>query len=196
MNKELEKIRQAIINHPSNKEYTLKGIEPLYTISPKSKIIIIGQAPGIKAQNSKMTWNDLSGDKLRNWLGVTWDEFYNPDNFAQIPMDFYFPGKGKSGDLPPRKDFAPLWHPQLLSHIENIELIILIGIYSQKFYLKNAKINLTQNVLAFREFLPKFIPLPHPSPRNIGWYINNPWFEDEVIPILKQKVREILKKGE
>ena len=194
MNKDLEQIRKAIIEDPSNLEFKEKGYEPVYTISKKSKIIIIGQAPGIKAQMSKLAWNDLSGNKLRDWLGVTKEEFYNPDLFAHIPMDFYYPGKSKSGDLPPRFGFAALWHPLLLALVDDLKLIILIGNYSQKHYLKNSKKNLTENVKSYQEYLPLYLPLPHPSPRNIGWYIANPWFEKEVIPKLRKRVKEILNK--
>lgn len=192
----LKSIYNDIINDPDNSKFTKKDYLPIYTISEKSKIIIIGQAPGIKAQTSKIAWNDLSGNKLRDWLGVTKDEFYNTDYFALVPMDFYYPGKGKSGDLPPRTGFASKWHPKLFSKLNNIELIILIGSYSVKHYLKdNAKANLTLTVKSYKEYLPKYFPITHPSPRNIGWHINNPWFENNVIPDLKKIIKDIIKKS-
>lgn len=190
---ELNQIKNEIINDIDNQEFTNKGWLPIYTISEKSKIIIIGQAPGIKAQTSHLAWNDLSGNKLRDWLEVTKDQFYNTNIFALVPMDFYFPGSGKTGDLPPRRNFAAKWHPKLFSKLDNLKLIILIGSYSQKYYLKDsAKTNLTATVKSYNEYLPSFFPLPHPSPRNIGWHINNPWFEQEVIPDLKKIVKDII----
>ncbi len=191
----LKQIRQEIIDDPENREFTEKGWLPLYTISPQSKIIVIGQAPGIKTQEKNVAWRDLSGDKLRQWLGVTIDEFYDTDNFAQIPMDFYYPGKAKSGDKPPRKNFAQKWHPKLLAQLDQVELIILIGNYSQKHYLKDlAKKNLTETVHAFKEYLPTYFPLAHPSPLNIRWFVKNPWYETDVLPELKKRVQKILKK--
>lgn len=195
---ELIQIRNDIIKDIDNQEYTNMGWLPIYTISSKSKIIIIGQAPGIKAQTSEIAWNDLSGNKLRSWLGVSKEQFYNTDIFGLVPMDFYFPGSSKSGDLPPRRNFASKWHPKLFSNLDDLKLIILIGNYSQKYYLKDsAKTNLTAKVKSYTEYLPTYFPLPHPSPRNIGWHINNPWFEEEVIPELKRVVQEIITgKGE
>lgn len=191
----LIKINEEIINDKANDYYHEQGWLPLYKVSPKSKIVIIGQAPGIKAQSLNETWMDKSGDKLREWLGVTREEFYNTDLFAQIPMDFYYPGKAKTGDLPPRADFAPKWHHKLLSNMPDVELIILIGNYSQKFYLKDkCEETLTKTVKNYNNYLPKYIPLPHPSPLNFRWFNNNPWFELEVLPILKVKVNNILKK--
>lgn len=176
-----------------NQEYTNLGYLPLYSVNENSKILIIGQAPGIKAQLSNSTWNDLSGDKLRSWLGVTREEFYDENLFGLIPMDYYYPGKGKTGDLPPRKDFAPKWHPLILEHLNNVKLIILIGSYSQKYYLKS-KDNLTTNVFNFKKYLPEYFPLVHPSPLNFRWFNKNPWFESEVIPELQKIIKDIIKK--
>lgn len=193
MNNNLYKIYNEIINDPDNQEYTIKGWLPIYTVSNKSKIVIIGQAPGIKAQESKIAWNDLSGNKLRDWLGVTREDFYETSKFALIPMDFYYPGQGKSGDLPPRRGFAEKWHSKILNELDSLQLIILIGQYSQNYYLKDkAKKNLTETVKAYKEYLPDYFPLAHPSPRNIRWHIKNPWFEEYVIPDLKKIVKSIL----
>lgn len=192
-NYELNKIREEIINDIDNIEFTKQGYMPLYSVSHKSKIIIIGQAPGIKAQEAQLPWNDLSGNKLREWLGVSVEEFYDNNIFAHIPMDFYYPGKGKSGDLPPRKDFAKKWHSKIFKNIEEIKLIILIGSYSQKYYLKETfKKNLTDTVKAYNEYLPKYFPLAHPSPLNIRWFIQNPWYLEEVIPSLREIVHNII----
>jgi|SRR5690554_3554481 len=193
MNNNLYKIYNEIINDPDNQEYTIKGWLPIYTLSNESKIVIIGQAPGIKAQESKIAWNDLSGNKLRDWLGVTREDFYETSKFALIPMDFYYPGQGKSGDLPPGRGFAEKWHSKILNELDSLQLIILIGQYSQNYYLKDkAKKNLTETVKAYKEYLPDYFPLAHPSPRNIRWHIKNPWFEEYVIPDLKKIVKSIL----
>ncbi len=189
----LDAIKHAMMNDPINQEYTDKGFEPLFLADPKSKIMIVGQAPGMKAQSTGLTWNDASGDRLREWLGVDRKTFYNPELFAMVPMDFYYPGKGKSGDLPPRKGFAEKWHPIILEHLPNLELIILVGSYAQHHYLKDhQKKTLTETVRSYQDYLPKYFPLVHPSPRNVGWHIVNPWFICDVIPLLKQRVHHIL----
>lgn len=166
---------------------------PIVQANAKSKIVIIGQAPGQKVQDSGIPWDDQSGNELRRWLNVTKEQFYNPDLFALIPMGFCFPGTGKSGDLPPRPECAPLWHPQLLLEMKEVKLIILIGQYAQKRYLKvHCKPTLTENVKNYQEYLPNFLPLVHPSPRNKIWQKKNPWFEEEVIPVLQDIVRDII----
>ena len=120
--------------------------------------------------------------------------FYSTDKIAIIPMDFYYPGRGKSGDLPPRKDFAAKWHPKILKELPNVELFILVGKYTQDYYLKNiSKENLTLTVKSFKEYLPKYFPIVHPSPLNIGWLKKNPWFEQNVLPILKESVKKAMK---
>jgi uracil-DNA glycosylase len=189
----LEKIRDEIVNDPANKSWRTAGFGPLYTASEHSKIVIVGQAPGKKAQDSAIPWNDASGVELRKWLGVSDQQFYNPDLFAILPMDFYYPGKGAHGDLPPRKDFAPKWHPQILANMQEVELTILIGSYAQRYYLsKLAKSNLTQTVAAFEEYLPTFFPLVHPSPLNFRWQAKNPWFHQKLVPILQERIKKIL----
>lgn len=166
---------------------------PIVQASTQSKIVIIGQAPGLKVQNSGIPWDDLSGDELRRWLGVTKNQFYNNKLFALVPMGFCYPGKGTSGDLPPRPECAPLWHDKLLKEIKSVKLILLIGQYSQKLYLaENFKPTLTENVKDYKKNLPKYLPLVHPSPRNRIWQKKNSWFELEVVPFLQQRVKEIL----
>lgn len=188
-----DRMRAEIIADPMNADMQAKGYEPVYTAGPKAKIVIVGQAPGTKAQTTKKPWNDQSGKLLREWLQMSEEQFYNPDIVALIPMDFYYPGKGAHGDLPPRKGFAEKWHPKLLEHMPNVELIILIGAYSQKYYLgKNAKINLTETVRAYKEYLPRYFPLVHPSPLNFRWRAVNPWFGTEVVPVLAALTKEIL----
>jgi uracil-DNA glycosylase len=154
-----------------------------------SKIVVIGQAPGLRAQESQIPWNDASGIKLREWLAVTDPQFYDPDTIALLPMDFYYPGKGTHGDLPPRPGFAPLWHPRILRLMPELRLTVLIGNYAQKHYLgRGAKKNLTETVRAYRDYGPDRIPLVHPSPLNFRWQAKNPWFEAEVIPALRALV--------
>ena len=178
---------------PANAEFTAQGWEPIYTASPSAKLVIIGQAPGIKAQESQVAWNDASGKNLRSWLSIDESVFYDPTQVALLPMDFYFPGKGKSGDKPPRKDFAPTWHPRILEQMPNVQLTLLIGQYAQKYYLgKSAQKNLTETVRAFEDYGPKFMPLVHPSPLNFRWQKANPWFEEQVIPVLRQRVASAL----
>lgn len=187
-------IYDRIVADPFNDEMRKKQYAPVYTASSKAKIIIVGQAPGIKAQSSLKPWDDKSGENLRLWLDVSEEQFYDPDTISLIPMDFFYPGKGKGGDLPPRKGFAEKWHPLLLEQMPNVELIILIGAYSQKYYLgKSAKKNLTETVHSFREYLPKYFPLVHSSPLNFRWQARNPWFLEEVVPELQKVVKNILR---
>jgi uracil-DNA glycosylase len=189
----IDRIKEQIKDDPMNKSYTNQNIDPIFVADSRAKILIVGQAPGRIAEQTKLTWNDKSGDNLRSWLGVDRDTFYDKTKFALIPMDFYFPGKGKQGDLPPRKGFAEKWHPLLLKELPNIELIVLVGSYAQYYYLgEKRKETLTETVRAYQEYLPKLFPLIHPSPRNIGWHINNPWFKEDVLPKLKQLVHQIL----
>lgn len=190
----LEQITQAIMADPANRSFTDIGIAPLFAAPVTARINIVGQAPGLKAQNSRLYWNDQSGDRLRRWLGVDRDLFYHSGLFAVIPMDFYYPGKGKSGDLPPRKGFAARWHPQILAQLPQLELTILIGQYAQRYYLPENRLNVTDTVKNYREFLPHFLPLVHPSPRNQLWQAKNPWFAQEVIPTLQALVKQIIEK--
>lgn len=190
---EFQRIYEEIEDDSMNAEMKAKGYRPVYTAGSKAKIAIVGQAPGSKAQASMKPWNDVSGVTLRQWLGVTDEQFYDPDTIALVPMDFYYPGKGVHGDLPPRKGFAEKWHPKLFALMPDIQLIIVIGAYSQKYYLgKTAKNNLTETVRAYKEYLPTYFPLVHSSPLNFRWRTKNPWFELEVIPELKAHVATIL----
>lgn len=178
-----------------NDKFTKKGIEPLFAAPKTARIIIVGQAPGIVAQETRLYWNDRSGVRLRDWLGVDNETFYHSGLFGIIPMDFYYPGKGKSGDLPPRKGFAAKWHEPLRKVMPEVELTILVGRYAQEFYLgKACHSNLTQTVQHFKDYLPNYFPLVHPSPRNHLWLTQNPWFEEELLPVLQQRVAMILTK--
>ena len=192
MLKNLDEITSSIIADPQNKDFTERGIFPLFSAPKTARINIVGQAPGLKAEQTRLYWNDKSGDRLRDWLGVDYDYFYNSGMFAVLPMDFYYPGKGKSGDLPPRSGFAEKWHPQILENLPNIQLTLLIGQYAQKFYLSDNKNNVTETVKNYQKFLPHFIPLVHPSPRNQFWIERNPWFGEKVIPDLQKLVKRII----
>ncbi len=166
---------------------------PIVQASTQSQILIIGQAPGRKVHESGMPWDDASGDRLREWLGVSKTAFYNPESFAIMPMGFCFPGShnkttGGSGDLPPMKICAPTWHDKLLAQMPEIKLTLIIGQYAMKHHLESNKANLTQTVKNYKDFLPQKFVLPHPSPRNNIWMAKNPWFESEVLPALKKKI--------
>ena len=195
MDKKLELLKKEIMSDSDNKKYTDEGIEPLFSAPSTAKILIIGQAPGIKAQESRIFFNDKSGVKLREWMGIDDDIFYKSGLIGVVPMDFYYPGKGKSGDLPPRKNFAPKWHEKILELMPNIELIILVGKYAQDYYLhKNKKSNLTETVFHYEEYGPLYFPIVHRSPLNFRWQNKNPWFLENVVPKLKIRVSEILDK--
>ncbi|MGS2740656.1 uracil-DNA glycosylase family protein [Sinomicrobium sp. M5D2P17] len=167
------------------------GTNPVVSAHPNSKIVVIGQAPGAVVHQSGIPWDDKSGDNLRQWMQVSHDTFYNPEEIALIPMGFCYPGKGKSGDLPPRKECAPLWHDALWQQMKEVKLILLIGTYAQQYYLQEQrKKTLTETVKNFEEYLPKYFVLPHPSPRNNIWRAKNPWFDELVIPRLRLELKD------
>ncbi len=169
------------------------GARPVVSLHKKSKIIIIGQAPGTRVHASGIPWDDKSGEKLRAWMDISKEVFYDPKQIGIVPMGFCYPGKGKSGDLPPRKECAPKWHDLLFIGVEDIKLILLIGTYAQKYYLKDDREkNLTERVRQFENYLPKYFVLPHPSPRNNIWMKKNDWFNEAVIPVLQSTVKEII----
>ena len=168
------------------------GPNPILRIHPECRIALISQAPGRLAHLSSVAWDDPSGRKLREWLGVGEEEFFNSTTFAVLPIGLCYPGKGKGGDLPPRPECAPLWQDPLLRLMPNLRLKILIGAYSQQRYLaERRKRNLTETVRNFRAYLPEFFPIPHPSPRNKIYLRRNPWIEGEVMPELRRRVAEI-----
>jgi uracil-DNA glycosylase len=151
--------------------------------------LIVGQAPGIRVHTTGIPWNDPSGDRLREWLQLDRATFYDEQRVAIIPMGFCYPGKGKSGDLPPRPECAPLWRPKLLPLLPNLQLTLLVGAYAQNYHLAGRrKATLTETVRAYQEYLPDIFPLPHPSPRNQFWLARNPWFAVECLPVLRQRV--------
>lgn len=172
------------------------GCRPVFTVHPRAKIVIIGQAPGRKVHESGVPWDDASGKRLRNWLGVDDATFYNPEIFSILPMGFCFPGTGKSGDLPPRPECAPEWHESFLNMMPEIKLKLLFGQYAQKRYLGHErKKNLTETVRNWQTYIPKYLPLPHPSPRNQIWIKKNPWFAQEVVPYLQELIKTVTKKN-
>ena len=169
------------------------GVNPIIAASVNSKIIIVGQAPGRIVHKTGIPWNDKSGDNLRAWMGIDKETFYNPEKISLIPMGFCYPGTGKTGDLPPRKECAPLWHLKLLEQIPNAKLILLVGQYAQNYYLgEGVQATLTETVQIYQRYLPLYFPLPHPSPRNNIWQARNIWFEAEVLPELKKRIKKLL----
>jgi uracil-DNA glycosylase len=169
------------------------GPRPVLRASGSARLLIVGQAPGTKVHASGIPWNDASGERLRQWLGVDRDTFYDESRVAIVPMGFCYPGKGKSGDLPPRPECSATWHPLLLPLLRSVELILPIGQYAQKHFLGEARgEDLTATVRAFRDYLPRHLPLPHPSPRNIAWFKRNAWFEADVLPELRRRVQRLL----
>lgn len=182
-----------ITRHPDNAAFQSLGYRPLFSASQTAKIVIVGQAPGKRAQESGIPWNDASGERLMSWLGINEKTFRDATKISLLPMDFYYPGKGVSGDLPPRKGFAELWHTKILRQMPLVELIVLIGQYAQKYYLGKGKHhNLTETVNHYSDYLPEYFPLVHPSPLNFRWFNKNKWFENEVIPDLRARVSQIL----
>lgn len=181
----LEKIRGCEVC----KDHLPFGPRPVVQLSPYSKIIIISQAPGRWVHETGIPWNDASGRKLREWMNVDEATFYDPSFFSIMPIGFCYPGKGISGDLPPRPECAQLWHPQIFKNLKSTPLILLIGQYAQRYYLKkDCKGSLTETVKSYKEFLPQYFPLPHPSPRNQNWVKINPWFMEEAIPELRKRI--------
>ncbi|MBF1338362.1 MAG: uracil-DNA glycosylase family protein [Mogibacterium diversum] len=188
----ISKIVEELKADERNAEYTRRGIPPIFQLNKDAKILIIGQAPGRKVEESKIPFDDKSGEKLISWMGIDRKTFYS-DKIAILPMDFYYPGKGKTGDLPPRKFIAEEYHRELLDELTNIEMTLLIGKYSMDYYLKGKmKSNLTETVRSYEEYLPKYFPIVHPSPLNFRWQAKNPWFMEEVVPVLAERVAKIL----
>lgn len=188
----LQEMEKQIKSDPRNAEYTARGIPPIFQINPGAEILIVGQAPGKKVEESGILFQDKSGEKLREWMGIDKELFYSK-RIAIMPMDFYYPGKGKTGDLPPRRFIAEEYHPEILAMMPEVRLTILIGKYSVDYYLKKrAKKNLTETVRCYQEYLPEYFPIVHPSPLNFRWQAKNPWFESEVVPELRKRVADIL----
>ena len=190
----MEDLLSNIRNCSICKAHLPLGPRPVVTAHPDAKIVVIGQAPGTKVHASGIPWDDASGKQLRSWLGVTDAQFYDERIFAIVPMGFCYPGRGKGGDLPPRPECAPQWHESLFELMPNVEMVLLIGMYAQKYYLKKkAMRTLTETVANYQNYLPYFFPLPHPSPRNRFWLTKNPWFQTDILPILKSRTHSLIK---
>jgi uracil-DNA glycosylase len=175
-------------------EALVAGPRPVVQFSPASRLVIIGQAPGARVHASGVPWQDDSGKRLREWAAIDEPDFYDPAKIALVPMGFCYPGKGKSGDLPPRPECAPLWHDRVLETLKSRRLILLVGSYAQAHYLKKTgkAQNLTEAVKDFKAYGPEYFPLPHPSWRSGIWMKSNPWFEARVLPALRSQVRKAL----
>ncbi|WP_038291021.1 uracil-DNA glycosylase family protein [Zooshikella ganghwensis] len=174
------------------KEHLPLGANPVLRATETAKILIVGQAPGTRVHATGIPWNDPSGDRLHMWLDLDREQFYDESNIAIIPVGLCYPGKGKSGDLPPRPECAPKWHPLLRPLMPNIQFTLLVGQYAQQYYLQDQHKTLTARVSHWQQCLPDYLPLPHPSPRNTLWLRKNPWFEADVVPFLQSHIRKIL----
>lgn len=168
------------------------GPRPVLQLHPNARILVAAQAPGRKVHESGVPFADASGDRLREWLGVTREVFYDPQQIAIVPMGFCFPGTGKSGDNPPRPECAPAWREKVLRHLGNLRLTLIIGQYAQAYHLSSHGASVTSMVRSWRDHWPTIVPLPHPSPRNNIWLRRNSWFEDELLPLLRARVAEVL----
>ena len=169
------------------------GPRPIVQGHSSARLLIIGQAPGLKVHETGIPWNDLSGDRLREWLGLSRETFYDPKTVALLPMGFCYPGRAKSGDAPPRKECYELWHKSFRSYLKNVRLTLLVGNYAQDKYLKaDAKASATETIRCWREYLPKFVSLPHPSGRNNIWLHKNSWFSEIVVPEVREMTMALL----
>ncbi|MGQ0698692.1 MAG: uracil-DNA glycosylase family protein [Panacagrimonas sp.] len=168
------------------------GPRPIVRLGATAQLLIIGQAPGTKVHASGVPWDDASGERLRDWMNVDRDRFYDESRIAIMPMGFCYPGRGKGGDLPPRPECAPKWHARIREHLRQVRLTLLIGQYAQNRYLDGGKQALEEIVRNYREHLARgLFPLPHPSPRNTLWLKRRPWFEAEVVPVLRAAIADL-----
>lgn len=184
----LQEVRQCRLCEPG----LPLGANPVVRGTQEARLMIIGQAPGTKVHHSSVPWHDASGERLRNWLQLSSDKFYDQSLVAIMPMGFCYPGKGKSGDLPPRKECAPTWHEAILNTLPARKLTLLIGQYAQQYYLQD-KVTLTTRLQNYQQYLPEYFVLPHPSPRNNIWLKRHPWFEETLLPDLRQRVSALWK---
>ncbi len=166
---------------------------PVMRLATTARLLIVGQAPGRRVHESGIPWNDPSGDRLRDWLQLAPDEFYDTTRVAILPVGLCYPGTVAGADLPPRPECAALWHPKLVPQLKHVNLTLLVGSYAQAYYLgARRKRGLTETVSAFREYLPQYLPLPHPSWRNGGWLRRHPWFGEDLLPELRLLLRSAL----
>jgi uracil-DNA glycosylase len=168
------------------------GPRPVVRAGESVRILVVGQAPGIRVHTTGIPWDDPSGVRLRGWMGLDTDRFYDASRIAIIPMGYCYPGRGDGGDLPPRPECAALWLDHLLAKLPKVELTLLIGLHAQRHFLgSRRKRSLTETTRAWREFVPEYLPLPHPSARNTPWFKRNPWFEHEVLPVLRARIKSL-----
>ena len=173
-------------------EHLPHGVRPVASFSSTARLLIIGQAPGSKVHESGIPWDDASGDRLREWTGLSKDDMYDPARVALVPMGFCYPGKASGGDKPPRPECAPTWHDRVLRELPDDRLTLLVGTYAQRAYLPDTKSwTMRERILRFREFLPHFLPLPHPAWRSTLFMRDNPWFEAEVLPEVRQRIAKL-----
>ena len=169
------------------------GARPVLQAGATARILIVGQAPGAKVHASGVPWSDRSGERLRAWMGIDAETFYDRDRVAIVPMGYCYPGRAASGDLPPRRECTPLWLDRLLAELPRIELSLLVGQYAQSHFLRGAgHVSVTATTRDWRAHVPGIIPLPHPSPRNVAWFKANPWFDDELLPVLRRSVHKLV----
>ena len=174
--------------------YLPLGPRPVLHAATPARLLIVGQAPGTRVHATGIAWSDASGQRLREWLQMDEATFYDPTRVAIVPMGFCYPGRSGSGDAPPRPECRATWHPRLLPLLPNIRLTLLFGRYAHAYFLGGRRQpSLTATVRAWREYLPHYLPMPHPSPRNVAWFKANPWFADEVLPTLRERVHGLLK---
>jgi uracil-DNA glycosylase len=171
------------------------GPRPIVQLDPRAKILVVGQAPGRKAHAAQSPFQDASGDRLREWMGISRELFYDSRSLAIVPMGFCYPGTGSSGDLPPRPECAPAWHAKILDQLEHLQLTLLIGRYAQNYHMPGVGRSVTETVKSWRDHWPLVLPMPHPSPRNNIWLKRNSWFEEEVLPELRRRVATILRRS-
>ena len=169
------------------------GPRPIVQVGVGARLLIVGQAPGARVHASGVPWDDASGERLRAWLGIDKTRFHDPEQVAIVPVGFCYPGRGGGGDLPPRKECTPLWLDRVLAQLPRIELTVLIGSHAQRQFVgATNKPSLTETVTAFADYAPRFIPVPHPSPRNTAWFQRHPWFERDLLPVLRERVQAVL----
>lgn len=188
----LEALLAAVRSCRACEEHLPLGPRPVLRAAATARILVVGQAPGLRVHTTGIPWDDPSGERLRLWMGLTPERFYDAAQVAIIPMGYCYPGRGNGGDLPPRRECAKLWLGQLLNKLPRIELTLLVGLYAQRHFLgTRRKPSLTETVQAWREYAPDYFPLPHPSPRNTPWFGRNPWFETDLLPGLRERVESL-----
>ena len=191
----LESLLTAVRSCRACEAHLPLGPRPVLSACETASILVVGQAPGARVHTTGIPWDDPSGDRLRAWMGVGAEVFYDPSRVAIIPMGYCYPGRGKGGDLPPRRECASLWLGQLLAHLTSIELTLLIGRHAQRHFLgSRRRPSLAETVRAYQDYAPQYLPLPHPSPRNQPWFKRHPWFEHQVLPVLRERIGTLIER--